>query len=325
MRPGGQLDRGQDPAGTHVLTARTKMAAAAVAAATLGLLALLLSISGSAAASQPIARAATSSVIHACYNNRTGALRRISSGHCRRSETALDWNLQGPEGAPGAPGAQGVRGVTGEAGANGADGADGPAGAAGPRGVTGPAGATGMAGVAGATGPTGASGPTGPTGAAGTPGATGPQGPAAGSTGATGPTGPAGSLFTALTTGQSLSGTWVASSPGPPELGGQAVGVISFPVPLSTAISSANVKYIKQGGINPTGCTGTATAPKAEPGFLCVYTGLEQLVNVSFKAIQNASGAAGSSLGGAFVVFESSETDPATEVKVQGTWAVTAG
>lgn len=44
----------------------------------------------------------TSDVIHACVNGRTGAVRIVSAAtRCRRSESAISWNVTGPAGAPG--------------------------------------------------------------------------------------------------------------------------------------------------------------------------------------------------------------------------------
>jgi hypothetical protein len=76
-------------------------------------------------------------VIHACYVPSSGAIRVVNAdaGRCNASETALDWNQQGPKGD---------------------------------KGDTGPAGPAGPTGATGATGPTGATGATGPAGPAGT-------------------------------------------------------------------------------------------------------------------------------------------------------------
>jgi hypothetical protein len=37
-------------------------------------------------------------VISACANNKTGSMRYLTSGSCKSSETALEWNVQGPAG-----------------------------------------------------------------------------------------------------------------------------------------------------------------------------------------------------------------------------------
>jgi len=49
--------------------------------------------------------------IHACVNTLAGSIRIVgASGGCRRGETPLDWNIQGPPGQPGSPGEDGAPG-----------------------------------------------------------------------------------------------------------------------------------------------------------------------------------------------------------------------
>jgi len=72
-----------------------------------------------------------------CYNKKTGALRYLVKGKCKKTEQQLSIGQVGPQGPAGANGAQGS---------------------------TGPAGLDGAAANVGATGATGATGPTGPTG-----------------------------------------------------------------------------------------------------------------------------------------------------------------
>ncbi|HEV8625969.1 MAG TPA: hypothetical protein VG034_16065 [Acidimicrobiia bacterium] len=134
-------------------------------------------------ASWVAASEAPSATIHACVQRDSGQVRIVSADeHCRRTETALDLNTQGPAGPAGAAGPAGPAGPRGDAGPAGPAGADGPAGAAGargemgpegPQGDTGPAGATGDPGPAGPQGDTGPAGPAGPQGPAGTPGISG--------------------------------------------------------------------------------------------------------------------------------------------------------
>lgn len=97
----------------------------------------------------------SSATIHACVHRESGQVRIVSGGEqCRRNETALEWNAEGPAGPVGA-------------------GAQGEMGPAGPQGDTGPAGPTGDPGPAGPQGETGAVGPAGPQGPAGAPGISG--------------------------------------------------------------------------------------------------------------------------------------------------------
>jgi hypothetical protein len=107
---------------------------------------------------------AAGGVINACVSN-AGVVTIPSSGTCRPTETALQWNIQGP---PGPAGAQGPQGAVG------------PPGPIGPQGAAGPQGLAGAGGPAGAVGPDGAVGPAGPTGPQGNPGPMGPVGPQGG-------------------------------------------------------------------------------------------------------------------------------------------------
>jgi hypothetical protein len=115
-------------------------------------------VAGVALAAQPDGRRPTSAVVNACVKKKSGLVRIVAAaGACRRGESPLSWNVQGPAGP---------RGATGPAGATGAA---GPAGAAGPPGNAGPQGPKGDAGARGATGPAGAVGPAGPQGPPGPP------------------------------------------------------------------------------------------------------------------------------------------------------------
>lgn len=93
---------------------------------------------------------AASSVINACYNTATGALRVAS--YCLPTERSLSWNQVGPRGPQGAQGPVGPAGVRGPVGAQGPA---GPAGLQGAQGEPGPAGTPGAQGEAGPQGPAG--------------------------------------------------------------------------------------------------------------------------------------------------------------------------
>jgi hypothetical protein len=322
--------------------------------------------------------AASNSVIKACYKSSTGALRLITGrGRCGHGESPISWNVAGRAGAhgptgpagflgvPGFPGVNGVagaastvRGVTGATGAAGAAGVNGENGAAGAAGAS-PAGATGAvrgeAGAAGVNGKNGATGATGATG--GTTGVSGAVTP-------TGATGIAGSPLPAtLLTGQTEKGAWIVSElgkePGLPSK--LEASIISFPIPLASALEKSQVHYI-----NPTklkeletgcheaepgicsatevpsepGCFSPALeqktptlleAPLAEPGNLCVYAGIQVLApaeaDVGFSAIENSVGSEGTDRTGASIRFTVKKIEPPKKItmRAQGTWAVTAG
>ncbi len=163
----------------------------------------------------------------------------------------------------------------------------GPAGPAGPQGPAGPAGANGKDGAPGGAGGAGANGksvtstPIAAGGACG-PGVTGVKytldgvstnvcNGAEGEAGAPGPEGE-GEPWTAggtLPPGETLTGVWSAG----PLSDGQNQGVpISFALPLPSSLGPDNVHALRVGETPPAGCAGgTAAAPKAEPGHLCVY------------------------------------------------------
>jgi hypothetical protein len=67
-----------------------------------------------------------SSVIRACANKKTGALRL--AGKCRHSERSVAWNQTGPQGRGGPSGLAGATGTAGAAGGTGPQGPEGPQG-----------------------------------------------------------------------------------------------------------------------------------------------------------------------------------------------------
>lgn len=64
-----------------------------------------------------LAPAATATVIKACANNKSGALRLATKGKCKSTERAVSWNIAGPRGLKGAEGEKGDRGLRGATGA----------------------------------------------------------------------------------------------------------------------------------------------------------------------------------------------------------------
>jgi hypothetical protein len=59
------------------------------------------------------ANAAGDVTIKACANKTPGAMRYISKGSCKKTETSLTWSQMGPQGLPGATGSAGPVGVSG--------------------------------------------------------------------------------------------------------------------------------------------------------------------------------------------------------------------
>jgi hypothetical protein len=111
-------------------------------------------VAGVALAAQPSGRRPSNAVITACVKKGSGQVRVVRPGAaCRKKESPLSWNAQGPAGP------RGAAGPTGAAGATGPSGPVGPAGPAGPKGDTGARGATGASGPKGDAGPQGPPGP----------------------------------------------------------------------------------------------------------------------------------------------------------------------
>jgi len=83
------------------------------------------------------ANAAGNKTLKACANKKTGAMRYISKGSCKKTEISLSWSQMGIQGLPGVAGAKGDTGAAGAAGTNGADGTKGDSGTAGTNGTNG--------------------------------------------------------------------------------------------------------------------------------------------------------------------------------------------
>lgn len=81
---------------------------------TLGVLVTTVSVSA-----VTYVNASSNSTIKACANKKTGAMRYIAKGKCKKTEKALSWNQMGPQGLPGAIGTKGDSGTAGTNGTNG--------------------------------------------------------------------------------------------------------------------------------------------------------------------------------------------------------------
>ncbi|MDX6645485.1 MAG: hypothetical protein QOK40_1212 [Miltoncostaeaceae bacterium] len=182
-------------------------------------------------------------------------------------------------------------------------------------GTQGPRGDPGGRGEPGPTGPPGVRGPqgdAGPAGAAGAPGPPGPQGPR-------GPAGDPGALAGTLPSGQTLRGVYrAAGGQTTAPAGTLAADTITFAMPLTFGPAA---HLVPAGGVAPTQCPGSATAPAAAPGNLCVYESVD--VNATGQALvdpaTNLLGEA--SRYGATVQAVSSDVGYFVST---GTWAVTA-
>jgi hypothetical protein len=63
--------------------------------------------------------AAGNGTLKACADKKTGVMRYLAKGKCKKTETSLSWGQIGPQGLPGTPGASGTAGAKGEMGMSG--------------------------------------------------------------------------------------------------------------------------------------------------------------------------------------------------------------
>jgi hypothetical protein len=206
-----------------------------------------------------------------------------------------------------------------------AKGKPGPRGKTGKTGPTGPAGPQGLAGANGVKGDTGLQGKEGATGKEGPMGKEGKEGKA-GKDGKTG--------FTdVLPPGKTETGAWAIGITQEGQLEFTPIfSPISFSIPLAGELDGAHVHFIDNNGKEQPGglvshpnCLGTAPAPAAIPGHLCVYqgagSGSTKLFGIgkpggfdSVTSLIAGAGKTGVVLGMKMPEFESA----------WGTWAVTA-
>jgi len=166
---------------------------------------------------------------------------------------------------------------------------------------------------------TGKPGPAGPAGAAGKAGANGANG-TNGSNGTDGQNGQTG--FTqVLPPGESLSGVWSNNFF---QTAGEAVSTvqlvpISFAFPLGSALTPADVHYIKKEEETGEGvCPGSVEEPEAEPGNMCIYTETEEVAPGS-EVTQAGFDIPGPGNAGVVVKFTAKGI-----AILEGSWIVTA-
>jgi hypothetical protein len=191
------------------------------------------------------------------------------------------------------------------------------------KGKNGANGVAGLAGQAGAQGPAGAKGDTGGAGAEGKVGPEGKIGPEGkeGPEGKVGPEGKPGPFTETLPTGGVLTGTWIVTTGASKE----GSTTISFPFQLKARLDEAHVNYVTIADLEkeeiPQGCGGTAEAPVAEAGFLCVFEGKHSAprgsaTNVSFIAPDESK--LGTGVTGCLLSIEAENT----ESRFIGTWVM---
>jgi hypothetical protein len=169
----------------------------------------------------------------------------------------------GQDGAPGAQGAAGANGKDGAAGTPGTPGQDGQPGAAGKSVQVGTE-STGTANCEGRGGVT-----------------VKVEGSATTKYACNGAEGPPGPTETTLPSEEMVTGLWSFDEKG----AASALVTISYPMRVEPAITPGNVHWVN--GPDPE-CPGSVEAPKANPGYLCIYQA--NLSNASLETVSFARG-----------------------------------
>ena len=214
-----------------------------------------------------------------------------------------------------------LKGKAGPAGANGANGANGAAGATGPAGGAGPQGNAGGTGEKGPEGKPGESVTVAKTSSKecnneGGVKASNASGTATACNGKTG--------FTeTLPVGKTERGEWSDTrSAKELELDGTA---ISFVIPLSKALDKEHVHFIMPLEALPSGCSGSAAAPEAASGNLCVFANVmedaeKNPLGATLLGLGSGLEAGGADTSGAQLLIASKEAGVSF---ANGTWVVT--
>jgi hypothetical protein len=185
----------------------------------------------------------------------------------------------------------------------------------------------GEAGAAGTTGDKGTAGPVGKEGADGKEGSGGRQG-AAGKEGAQGKEGPTGRegapgssapLPATLPSGKTLKGSFGGGGAVVTESNRTVELSISYPFPLA---ASPSAEVVPTAG-SPTGsCPGSATAPSAAAGHLCVYVAGGHEIDATIVSTYGDDGSRDYRYGA--VVYAYPTCKAPCHAELWGTWAVTA-
>jgi hypothetical protein len=186
------------------------------------------------------------------------------------------------------------------------------------RGETGAAGTLGVQGSAGPAGKNGAEGKEGPEGRQGVAGKEGAQG-REGPTGKEGVPGSAGPLPSTLPSGKTLRGSFGGSGAVVTESNNAVELSISYPFPLA---ASPAVEVVQEGGSPAENCPGSAAAPSAAAGHLCVYVGGGHQLDTKNVSTYGDDGSRDYRYGA--VVYAYPTCKAPCRGELWGTWAVTA-
>jgi hypothetical protein len=96
---------------------------------------------------------------------------------------------------------------------------------------------------------------------------------------------------------------------------------VTFPIPLSTGLDENHVYFIPAETSPPTPCPGTASAPAAAPGNLCVYENAGYVTEVAIEKQSLTKDNGGTDPYGFDIFFENTIKTGSYGL---GTWALTA-
>jgi hypothetical protein len=148
----------------------------------------------------------------------------------------------------------------------------------------------------------------------------GPPGPK-GDKGDKGDTGEPGPVLTTLGSGQTLRGAYGDGDDYSTDPDLPLEASISYPFPLA---SNPIAVHVQAGGAPTANCPGTATAPQAAPGFLCIYAGLNGGGNNNGPINSYGTDGVNDRRHGAIVFASAVSCATGCDEEIWGTWAVTA-
>ena len=208
------------------------------------------------------------------------------------------------------------------------------------KGLAGPAGPAGKEGKAGANGTAGTNGTNGTNGTAGTNGESvtpatlaaknahcaegGAEFSVGGShtyacNGKEGKQGNPAEFPTTLPAGRSEVGSWSMTLSSSTYLGAGEYYVgfanIQYSIPIAEEISASQIEVLKPGEEETENCPGEIHAPKAKPGYLCLYSGSEVPESAGFLHVPFTY------TGGVNMIFARKKTE-GSEGYAAGTWAM---
>jgi hypothetical protein len=137
--------------------------------------------------------------------------------------------------------------------------------------------------------------------------------------GAQGPTGPAGSLAGSLPSGKTVRGRWAVSGINPDTAPGD---IHSDALSFGAQLPSAPKRVFVFGASGDAQCTGTAEAPDAAAGVLCIYVEYQININNGIETIIGTTTGATSRQGAEIYIVNASTTPGGYGAR--GSWAATA-